>query len=240
MNVQPMATTQQAAWQALREYKKHRDVFDARDWEIERIYRAISLGKTVISVTDAIRGAGVDERARPMLAIARADDPECFCFRESDRVRYSHTRRFTKRGFDIAWHGMAYGGSALRAIVPRIPPQHRPRGGDAEELSPAVGSRLEGHPARPVPDAPHREGRLGDTRGMGSDGSGTVGIEGARMSEFDEAARLYSRMRIDELLNLKGAFELDRKLSDRPETIAFCDARLALIATELERRGSTR
>ena len=44
MNVQSLSVTPEAAVAALREYKAHRNVYDARDWEIERIYRQIAKG----------------------------------------------------------------------------------------------------------------------------------------------------------------------------------------------------
>jgi hypothetical protein len=65
--------TQDAALTALREYKLHRSAYDDRDWEIERIYRQISKGKTVISLQTAIVSAGLDGKLRPKLAIVRAD-----------------------------------------------------------------------------------------------------------------------------------------------------------------------
>jgi hypothetical protein len=135
MNVQPMSTTAQAAWKALREYKAHRDVYDKRDWEIERIYRAIAKGKTVISVNDAIRRAGLDDFGRPKLAIMRADQSTCRCERcHSDRMIFGPTNRSRAADlrFVIPWPGKppilnAYIDAV--APLPRIPPQHRPTTG---------------------------------------------------------------------------------------------------------------
>ncbi len=128
MNVASLGVTSDQAFEALRQYKQHRDAYDKRDWEIERIYRAISKGKTVISVNQALISAGFDERNRPKLAIGRADDTECRCVVDDNVVMFSPNGRFSQREFRIQWPGAVYksGGWGLTAKVPRIPPQHRP------------------------------------------------------------------------------------------------------------------
>lgn len=120
-------TTQEKAFTALREYRAHRDVYDKRDWEIERIYRQIARGKTVISVIDSIRAAGVDEIGRPQLAIMRADQTQIRCtfYAEAAVTFESMANRQIK--FAIPWLGRTKRqGWDASAIVPRIPPQHRP------------------------------------------------------------------------------------------------------------------
>lgn len=128
MNVQSLNVTKEAAQQAVREYRQHRSVYDAKDWEIEKVYRQIARGKTVISVVDAILAAGVDFMTRlPKLAIARAD---------CERVRYILSGRVGTFGvanwgggrWKIEVPGMApaLGWVNGYAILPRIPPQHRP------------------------------------------------------------------------------------------------------------------
>ncbi len=136
MNYSQMSVSKEAATEALLNYKRHRASYDQRDWEIERIYRAISKGQTVISVDQSIRTAGFDERNRPKLAIARADDPECFCQISTGEAVFAHVRRFTQRAFRIQnWTEAKYDPArpyTLRAELPRIPPQHRP---DKQNLS---------------------------------------------------------------------------------------------------------
>lgn len=128
MNVQTMNATvsQDQARAAMLEYKGHRDKYDKRDWEIERIYRHIALGKKVISVADAIRLAGFDAQNRPLLAIARADDLLCRCKVDTDRVTFAAPG--CKRSFQIDWPGVRYTPKSysIQAAVPRIPPQYRP------------------------------------------------------------------------------------------------------------------
>lgn len=132
MNVQSLQVEQAAARVALKEYRQHRSVYDKRDWEIERIYRSISKGNTVISVNDAIRNAGIDNLGRPRLAIMRADQQVVRCDAwYSDKVTFTNQYRSkaAEWHFEIAWPNrvMRYN-SNLQAQLPRIPPQHRPLG----------------------------------------------------------------------------------------------------------------
>lgn len=137
MNVQPLLSDRAAASQALRQYKQHRETYDKRDWEIERIYRAISKGKTVISVRDAVIGAGVDDRGRPRLAVMRADQQVCICERwQEDRVVLRSNTSSRAKGwyFEFPWPGRPALPIAIRhesavARLPRIPPQFRPAQG---------------------------------------------------------------------------------------------------------------
>jgi hypothetical protein len=135
MNVQPFAVTQERAREALNQYKSNRRVYDRRDWEIERIYRAIALGKTVISAYDAIRRGGLDDYGRPRLAIMRADQETCVCERYHDKrmvIRNTFNSKAAEWYFDIPWPGKPpalYSGNSDVARLPRIPPQHRPASG---------------------------------------------------------------------------------------------------------------
>lgn len=133
MNVQSLGVTQEQAQAALLQYKAHRNTYDTRDWEIERIYRNIARGRTVISVHDAIRAGGIDQLGRPRLAIMRADQEIVRCtawfgssvtFTNENR---SHAREWH---FEIKWPGRAVCcPDHLHALLPRIPPQHRPTRG---------------------------------------------------------------------------------------------------------------
>jgi len=124
MNVATLPVTKEQAFVALKEYKQHRGSHDARDWEIERIYRAIAKGKKVISVIDAIVGAGVDELKRPLLAICQADAKQVECQRTLNDVSFAASFWRGPR-ISIPWPGAVYG-PRIAALLPRIPPQHRP------------------------------------------------------------------------------------------------------------------
>lgn len=131
MNIPALNVTKVQAAEALKQYKAHRNTYDRRDWEIERIYRQIAKGKTVISVHDAIRAGGTDELGRPRLAIMRADQQAVRC-----DMWYSEAVTFTNENHSRAaeWHFVIKWPNRpacktrgyIRALLPRIPPQHRP------------------------------------------------------------------------------------------------------------------
>ncbi len=134
MNVQPLAVDKDVALEALKEYREHRAKWDKMDAEIARIYRAISKGKVVISIHDAIVRGGIDSAGRPKLAIMRADQTVALCDPWSPTiVRYMGNRssRASDLSFEIPWPSRTpvFRGW-LRAILPRIPPQHRPAAGE--------------------------------------------------------------------------------------------------------------
>lgn len=130
MNVPSIQVTQEQAKAALLQYKAHRNTYDARDWEIERIYRNIARGRTVISVHDAIRAGGIDHLGRPRLAIMRADQDTVRCsawFGSSVTFTNEHRSHAREWHFDIKWPGRAiHCQEHLHARLPRIPPQFRP------------------------------------------------------------------------------------------------------------------
>lgn len=134
MNVPSMGVTAAQAYAALHEYKQHRSVYDKRDWQIERIYRAISKGKTVISLNAAIPSGGIDALGRPHLAIMRADQEECECIAWlSEKVVFRNVglSKSADWYFEIPWANRIKCTSAIvRARLPRIPPQHRPASAD--------------------------------------------------------------------------------------------------------------
>src|ERR1051325_6725940 len=119
---------QDEAWHALRQYKEHRNTHDARDWEIERIYRAIAKGRKVISVNAAIQNAGLDAQKRPLLAICRADFQ--WCVHSCNLNELVFGGRNGQWGRTYAEIKVPFPGAEWRsshqAIVPRIPPQYRP------------------------------------------------------------------------------------------------------------------
>lgn len=124
MEANPFNVTQEQAREALNKYREHRNSYDARDWEIERIYRAIARGKTIISVQDAIRKAGLDQQGRPNLAIVRAD---CQAVRADGRGDALIFDNYPDHRWEIRiqWEKFGHGG-AWRGQTPRIPPQFRP------------------------------------------------------------------------------------------------------------------
>lgn len=119
-----MDVSQRDAEKALSAYKIHRSSYDTRDWEIEKIYRAIAKGKKVISVRKAIQQAGVDSQNRPKLAIAPAHLQRVRCVRNRDEVVFTNWPD-GRIEIKIPFPGMINANSC-QALMPRIPPQHRP------------------------------------------------------------------------------------------------------------------
>jgi hypothetical protein len=142
MDLQSVTMEPEAAQQAFREY---RAAFMAErnriDGELMRGYKALAEGKTLVSLTEAIRTGGVDELLRPQLAIARADEREVRMRREADgRVRYEPSSRMARSDDRVllvptgALPAIESGSDSWRepwaqpwfARLPFIPPKYRP------------------------------------------------------------------------------------------------------------------
>jgi len=141
-------TVTMPAEDAAKAFREYRAVFMAErnriDGELMRGYKALSEGKTLISLTEAIQAGGVDEIGRPKLAIARADERGIKMRLQTDgSLTYDpspHTRVFSPdRLFEFPsdflprpvrqegwyessepWFGW------WTATLPFIPPQYRP------------------------------------------------------------------------------------------------------------------
>lgn len=74
-----VTTVEMPVEEAAKAFREYRAAFMAErnriDGELMRGYKALSEGKTLISLLDAIQKGGVDDTGRPRLAIARADEP---------------------------------------------------------------------------------------------------------------------------------------------------------------------
>jgi hypothetical protein len=145
MDLNTITMEPEAAEKAFREYRgawlAERNRIDG---ELMRGYKALSEGKTLISLTEALQTGGLDDIGRPRLAIARADEASITMrIREDGSVDYDPsptTRvrvpdRLFSYGPDTlprpprlnpghvwneAWNGQWV------ATLPHIPPQYRP------------------------------------------------------------------------------------------------------------------
>lgn len=152
MELNSVTMDPEAAQQAFREY---RGAFMAErnriDGELMRGYRALSQGKTLISLTEALQLGGVDAMGRPKLAIARADEAQIQMQRLRDgsvtfNPEFRWSRRFSAadRVFEFPegtlpeltaeqeahklpgrWGDTAWN-QEWTATLPFIPPQYRP------------------------------------------------------------------------------------------------------------------
>lgn len=103
-------------------------------------YKTLAKGRQVIDLVDVMQTAGVDEQDRPRLAIVRADAQQVYCHRQSEGVcwflikQWFDTPNYASRLFvRLPDRTFRYKASEvwrlrdLQAIVPLIPPRHRPR-----------------------------------------------------------------------------------------------------------------
>ena len=122
----------------------------AQDRRIAAGYREIAAGRAMITLAATIQAGGLDPQGRPRLAVVRADAHRCHLERRRDMVVYRAqvgrariTTRWSptvtpdhvgERHVSVAYPGMNFGHDAeadAEALVPPIPPEHRPRRGVA-------------------------------------------------------------------------------------------------------------
>lgn len=144
---------------AAKKYKEYAQSVEptAADEQCKRIYRAISRGKRVIELTQALRLGGVDHRYRPRLAIARANQTGSVMFQwdwstnmplfgRNSRINgkepgvRTHAVRlpawtFPRQDGENSWHRGHFGKdpqgryvTSISAAIPVIPPSIRPIG----------------------------------------------------------------------------------------------------------------
>lgn len=141
MDVTKVEMDPAAADKAFREYRAAFMADRNRiDGELMRGYKALADGKTLISLTEAIRKGGLDSVGRPALAIARADEASIVVtinrgagIERAGWVAYdpglSSYVRSMDRCLDVST-GLeipaGQWGRRYRATLPFIPPQFRP------------------------------------------------------------------------------------------------------------------
>ena len=143
MHVQKLVITEAEATKLLQRYQTHKNYEKPTsfDMEVTRIAKLIAKGKVIIRAKASIVGAGLNDNKLPKLAIARADAGWCqlFSFRngsaemlslmeEGERLgRLARSRSF-KFPAD-SFPGVNTAKWNVRAIMPHIPPDIRPKRG---------------------------------------------------------------------------------------------------------------
>lgn len=143
-----------AALTQFREYQQvvTRGTATREDQTLYRALRQVVRGRKVIDLSVAVADAGYDRAGRPKLAVARADwrtvrletrdtnGEERFWRWRFENGAHTSTRRSVRvelpvsRGWASMTHQDAQGSAISRwavrgqALVPTVPPQHRPRG----------------------------------------------------------------------------------------------------------------
>lgn len=77
MHTERIQITKHEAAVLYRKYKEHQNYSTPIDEEIQRTYRMITKGRTVIRAIESIRTAGLNKDHLPKLALARADAKSC-------------------------------------------------------------------------------------------------------------------------------------------------------------------
>lgn len=118
-------------------YKAHKVYEKPEDYEIMRTYQLIALGRVIIQAMASIKEAGLDSDGLPKLAIARADAKECVLeinrwgggfFGTHNYYRKNTTTKIEfVNGFFPASEGNKRETWDTKAMVPFIPPMHRPK-----------------------------------------------------------------------------------------------------------------
>lgn len=148
MNLQPIEVTWTKARETIKQYTASLKVKrNAEDLAVLKSTKAILAGKTVIRLADAVKSGGVDNRGLPKIAISRADDTFVRCKSWGTRcqmvgmtARNDHARDWNRkrgswwsrieqaqpRGFQFDLGGRIVDNVEATAMVPSIPPAHRP------------------------------------------------------------------------------------------------------------------
>jgi hypothetical protein len=127
---------QTEAHRMMREYKGQvRSEMTKEDKQVIAALRHIERGRKLIDVRESIKGAGLKEDGTPELAICRADAKHCFCrvyfsgdvafSWESGDWRHLEFKKYCLRFPELYPKG-SRNSNLLRAVVPLIPPRHRP------------------------------------------------------------------------------------------------------------------
>jgi len=163
--------------QALEKVREYRGAIALEDRMLARGYRALARGRRLIDLQTVIAAGGQYENGLPRLAAIRADATRCWVelhrnggvtFRDdsSSWVR-NRTRHFLGLPLVFAprtesldsWGG--FSGAGLAAMVPPIPPRHRPRRGALGDYTVLWEATWERQPRPPGDPALLR--RLGGT-----------------------------------------------------------------------------
>lgn len=136
MEVAQLKISKDDAAVVLRKYKEHKVHQTPVDWEIQRLARLIAMGEVVIRGKESILRAGVNDEGLPKLAMARADNSHahlrCWANGSGYMADVENPTGVTSklRYIELPAGFMRLGNWAThKAIVPHIPPEHRPARG---------------------------------------------------------------------------------------------------------------
>ncbi len=127
--------------EADRAFQEYRAVLKTQHTQADawlcRVYRELRRRNRVLNIADAFRATGVDAKKRPVLAMMRADQKECYLTWDQGEGAVGwkfSASRWAKRKCSLAfmarhdWLGLTDGWihHAYRCDLPPIPPRFRP------------------------------------------------------------------------------------------------------------------
>ncbi len=132
MKVEHIIVDRAKARELYREYKKHQFYSAPIDLEIQRTYKVLAQGRTVIQAIKSIEVAGLGEDRMPKVAIARADAKTCYWMTANGRGTFYSDNIYTRakqKQLRASFSGMTYQYPYGKAVVPIIPIHLRPKRG---------------------------------------------------------------------------------------------------------------
>lgn len=132
MNVERITVDKAKARELYQEYKKHQHYSAPIDQEIQRTYKVLAQGRTVIQAIRSIEVAGLGADNMPKLAISKADAKVCFWRTYNGHGTFysdSQWARAKAKMISAKIAGMTYNHPEGRAVVPLVPIHLRPKRG---------------------------------------------------------------------------------------------------------------
>lgn len=132
MQVEKIVVDKQRARELYQEYKKHQHYSAPIDEEIQRCYKVLAQGRTVIQAIKSIEVAGLGPDKMPKLAICKADEKLCYWRTHNGHGVFNSGERWPrarKKSFRASFPSMTSHFPEGQAIVPLVPIHLRPKRG---------------------------------------------------------------------------------------------------------------
>lgn len=134
MHVEKLTVDREKARDLWRQYKTHQHYSTPMDAEIQRTYKMLAQGRTVIRALESIRLAGLNDQLLPKLAILRADHSHVELRMRSDGGAMMEAPGLHRggRGQSFSWPAGSFARSTWvygKAQLPIIPIHLRPKRG---------------------------------------------------------------------------------------------------------------
>lgn len=132
MKVERIVVDKEKARELYQEYKKHQHYSAPIDVEIQRTYKVLAQGRTVIQAIKSLEVAGFGPDKMPLLAIAKADAKTCFWRTHSGYGVFCTNERWARarsKQMRVNIPGVSLQHPEGQAVVPLVPIHLRPKRG---------------------------------------------------------------------------------------------------------------